>query len=209
MEDEATDDDNPKEPILVDVTPGLEFLQNYTYDQSRLVKKNDVIFYYDMESRDFVRVQVISKSNYRNYFNIKFLDIDRPDCGIYFRKNDFWSFSQPVMIQQLVPVDDQPHHHPPVEAERRSRSHRLSRQVSPNVSQHDVLRSDGVCVLPEDNIKDQLSPKSRRRARKLNLPPEQEWMRSCMARSLSAKPGSKPPQSRVAGFIDKILLGKK
>ena len=115
----------------------------------------------------------------------------------------------PVMIQQLDPADDQFRPPPPVEAERRSRSHRSSRQVSPNITQYDAIRSDGVCVLPEDKVKDQLTPKSRRRARKLNLPPEQEWMRSSMARSLSTKPGSKPPQSRVAGFIDKILLGKK
>ena len=92
--------------------------------------------------------------------------------------------------------------------ERRSHSYRNSRQISPYGSQSDVLRSDNVCLLPADEIRDQLSPKSRKRAKKLRLPPEQEFMRSSMARALTAKPGSNIPQSRVAGFFDKILLGK-
>ena len=72
-----------------------------------------------------------------------------------------------------------------------------------------VVFSSGVCVLPRDDVKDQLTPKSRRRAKKLNLPPEQEYMRSSMARALTVKPGSSVPQSRVAGFLDKFLPTKK
>ena len=86
---------------------------------------------------------------------------------------------------------------------------RDSRQVSPYMTQQDALRTDGVCVLPVDELREQLSPRSRRRARRLNLPPEQEFMRSSMARALAARPGASTPQSRVVGFLDKILLGKK
>ena len=198
--------DVPRDPVPVDVMPGLEFLKNYTYDQGRNIKKRDIIYYYDTDCQDFVRVQIVSKSNFKDYYNIKFLDSDRPKCGIYFKKGDFWSFSLPVLIEEVLPGGIQLHPPPPVELERRSRSQRGSRQVSPNQS---AFRTDNVCVLPEDNLKDLLSPRSRRRARRLNLPPEQEYMRSSMARALTAKPGSSVPQSRVAGFLDKILLLKK
>ena len=163
-----------------------------------------------MESQQFVRVRIISKSNFKDYFNIRFMDLDRPDCGIYFRENDFWSFSRPSLLQEDndqvdPPVDLQP----PIEEERRSRSHRESRLTSPYLSQEDALRSDGVCMIPGDESLLQLSPKSRKRAKKLNLPPEQEFMRTNMARALAARPGSNAPQSRVGGFIDKLLLGRK
>ena len=55
-----------------------------------------MIYYYNMEERGFVKVKIKSKSNYRFYYNIWFMEIDRPDAGIYFRPGDFWSHSVPV-----------------------------------------------------------------------------------------------------------------
>ena len=93
-EDDVEDDmdeivDDPVEPVAVENVQELDFLKNYTYDQSRNIKKKDTIYYYDLGINDFIRAQVISKSNFKDYYNIKFPDTDRPKCGIYFRKGDF------------------------------------------------------------------------------------------------------------------------
>ena len=159
---------------------------------------------------DFIRARVISKSNYKDYFNIRFLDLPRPDCGIYFRKGDFWSFDKPLLRQDQHHQDDPPLPvQPPPEIERRGHSSRDSRQVSPYMTQEDALKSYGVCMLPHDDMSERLSPRSKKRARKLHLPPEQEYMRSSLARALSAKPGDAKPQSRVVGFLDKLMPSRK
>ena len=47
------------------------YLQSFEYDQHRLPQKKDIIFFYDSNINDFVKVKIISKSNYRYYFNFK------------------------------------------------------------------------------------------------------------------------------------------
>ena len=85
----------------------------------------------------------------------------------------------------------------------------MQRQVSPVVYQHGIssLRSDRVYRLPEDQFRDQLSPRSRRRADGLSLAPQQEYMRSALARSLAP---SRPsvPTSKVFKAVRKVF-GKK
>ena len=46
---------------------------------------------------DFVKVKILSKSNYRHYYNIWYTDVVQPDSGVHFQPNDFWSHSLPVL----------------------------------------------------------------------------------------------------------------
>ena len=119
---------NPREPIPVEDHDDLNFLKNYQYDQSRPIKKKDIIFYYDVELQEFIRVSVISRSYFRDYYNIKFIDQDRPKCGIYFRKGDFWSFTRPAPVHEVQQPASPPLPIPPSpEVERRSMYSRDSR----------------------------------------------------------------------------------
>ena len=160
-------------------------------------------------------MKVILRSNFRHYYNIRFLDEEKPDAGIYFYKGDFWSLSVPYKkpiddgdrIEKMEPVE------PPVELERRGGDYSLSRQVSPVMSMSNAgsssIRSDRVYRLPQDDSLSLLSPKSRKRAKRLRLPPQQSYMRSAIARSLAPPPDSATPQARLSGFLEKVLLGKK
>lgn len=131
------------------------FLQAFIYDQSRQPKKKDIVFFYDLNERDFVRVRVLSKSNYRYYYNIQYLDVEKPDTGIWFRPNDFWSHILPTRREAV-----QEHHDgglpeaevdvlPPPEQEREGGARPLSRNVSP-LTTYASLRSDRVCHLLVD-----------------------------------------------------------
>ena len=62
--------------------------------------------------------------------------------------------------------------------------------------------------LPEDQFRDQLSPRSRRKANSLSLAPEQEYMRSAIGRSLASSKSS-DPASKMINVVKKALLGKK
>ena len=53
-----------------------------------------------------MRAKIISKSNYRYYYNIRFVDLNRPDAGIYLRPGEFWSRSQPVRKSHHEDVGD-------------------------------------------------------------------------------------------------------
>ena len=68
---------------------------------------------------------------------------------------------------------------------------------------HSSIRSDRVYRLPVDQSQSQLSPRSRRRASQLRLPPQQEYMRSAIARSLA------PPSSSPTPQLERVILGKK
>ena len=77
------------------------------------------------------------------------------------------------------------------------------------IYQHGIssVRPDRVYHLPEDQFRDQLSPRSRRRANNLSLAPQQEYMRSAIGRSL-APSKSLDPASKVLNVFKKVL-GKK
>ena len=157
----------------------------------------------------------MSKSNYRFYYNIQYLEVDRPNGGVCLEPNGFWSRTIPVPInnvqehvEEVVQVQED-EVLPPVEEERRGRHTSMQRQVSPMLYQHGIssLRSDRVYRLPEDQFRDQLSPKSKKRADDLSLAPQQEFMRSAIARSLASSRSS-VPTSKVIKVVKKVL-GKK
>ena len=143
------------------------------------------------------------------------MEIDRPNGGVCLEPNGFWSRDVPVPIinvqeqaEDVVQVQED-EGFPPIEEERRGRHAYMQRQVSPVVYHHGIssLRSDRVYRLPEDQFRDQLSPRSRRRADGFSLAPQQEYMRSALARSLAP---SRPsvPTSKVFKVVRKVL-GKK
>ena len=98
----------------------------------------------------------------------------------------------------------------PIEQEREGRGQPSYRQISPVMTQFGSLsfRSDRVYRLPEDQLVLRLSPRSRQRARRLRLPPQQEFMRSAIARSLAPSSNSPTPQARLTGFLEKVFLRK-
>ena len=130
----ADQDDNEEDDSRV-----REYLIGFIYDQNSQPKKKDIICYYDVQEENFVKVRIISKSNYRYYYNINFMEIGRPNAGIYLRPNDFWSHSLPVPREpaQTHLADVGVHQEqddnllPPIEQERQGRSQPSShRQIS-------------------------------------------------------------------------------
>ena len=192
----------------------VRHVRSFIYVQHSQPKRNDIIYYYD-SNEAFVKVRIISKSNYRYYYNIRFLELSRPDGGVCLEPNGYWSRTLPVPAntdQEHVEKDVQLREDevlPPIEEERRGRCTSMQRQVSPMIYQHGIssVRPDRVYRLPEDQFKDQLSPKSRRRANDLSLAPQQEYMRSAIGRSLASSRLS-DPASKVFKVVKKVL-GKK
>ena len=140
--------------------------------------------------------------------------MEKPDAGIYFRPNEFWSHSLPVsrvlaqehQDDQNIPGEDVL----PPEQEREGGSRPSSRNISLLTSySYSFLRSDRVCRLPVDQSLHRLSPHTKRRAQQLRLAPHQEFMRSAIAKSLAPSSSSPTPQARVSNFLERILLGKK
>ena len=159
---------------------------------------------------DFVKVQIISKSNYRHYYNFCYLELDYPNNSAYFRPGDYWSHALPVrrIDPDLQNVHPEVVNNSPPEMEREGSARPRSRNVSPLASCSSI-RTDQVCHLPEDDSFHLLSPRSKTRARQLHLAPQQEYMRSAIARSLAPPSNIPPPQARVGQFLEKIFLGKK
>ena len=212
QEDLEVNDDDEDDSQLRD------YLKSFSYDQTSQPKKKDIIYYYDLDEETFVKVKIISKSNFRHYYNIRFLETERPDAGIYLNRNDFWSHSLPVPkepdqehLADLEVVQEQDNELlPPIEQERRGRHQSSHRQIFPTLYQHSIssVRSDRVYRLPSDQFRDQLSPRSKKKADSLCLPPEQEYMRSVVGRSLASSKSS-APVSRMANFMERVILGKK
>ena len=77
------------------------FLERFVFDQSRRPKKGDIISYFDPDFKDWIRIQIIGtqkpNSFHKDYFNIKFLDIDREDDGVYLLQGSYWNFGLPVL----------------------------------------------------------------------------------------------------------------
>ena len=197
----------------------IEFFNSFIYNQNSQPINKDIICFYDVQEENFVKVRIISKSNYRYYYNINFMEIGRPNAGIYLRPNDFWSHSLPVPrepaqehLEDLEIVQEQDDNLlPQIEQERQSGSQPSShRQISPMLSHYGAssIRSDRVYRLPVDQFCHQLSPRSKKKADRLRLPPEQEYMRSAIGRSLASS-SSSAPKSRMTNFMEKVILGKK
>ena len=130
-----------------------------------------------------MKVKIMSRSNHRYYYNIKYLETNRPNGGVKLEPNGFWLRAVPVRdinvqehLEDAAPVQEE-EILPPVEEERRERHVYVQRQISPVIYQQGVssLRPNRVYRLPEDQFRDQLSPRSRRRADELSLAPQQEY----------------------------------
>ena len=48
----------------------FSFLYNFDYDQHRKPKRNDIIFYFDIDIRNWAEVRVLSKTKHPNNYNI-------------------------------------------------------------------------------------------------------------------------------------------
>ena len=116
-----------------------------------------------------MKVRIMSQSNYRFYYNIHYLESDLSNRRVCLEPNGFWSRTIPVPInnvqehEEVVQVQED-EVLPPVEEERRGRHTSMQRQVSPTLYHHGIssLRLDRVYRLPEDQFRDQLSPKSKK-----------------------------------------------
>ena len=84
-----------------------QVLERYVVDQSRRPKKNDVISYFDTQMQEWVRVKIIGSqkptSVHKDYFNIRFIDLDRDDEGIYLYTGSCWTIGEPVIRQEGQP----------------------------------------------------------------------------------------------------------
>ena len=120
----------------------IDYLRTFNYIQGQQPKKNDILYYYDTDEGDFMKVKILSRSNYRYYYNIMYLEINRPNGGVKLEPNGFWSRALPVQN-----VNIQEHHEdvqvqnedvlPPVKEERRERHSYVQRQVSPVIFQQE------------------------------------------------------------------------
>ena len=141
------------ENVIEDADSRLRnFLRSFHYVQHSQPKKRDIIHFYDWTEEDFVKVRINSKSNYRYYYNIRFLELDHPDASIFLEPNGFWSHSTPVpanIDQEHFEEDAQDQGDgvlPPIEEERRGRHNSSQRQISPMIYQHGIssVRPDSV-----------------------------------------------------------------
>ena len=208
-------------PDLPDLNPvpqvvhqeDFSFLYNYDYDQHRKPKRNDIIVYFDGDSNDWAEVRVLSKTKHPNNYNIRFLNIQRRDENIYFNPGEFWSIGhpQPRDLEGAVPEDDDQDDFPPIQEERFGHDFLPSLQVSPALDLPTSSRMEPgqVYVLPQDTLRDHLSPKSRRRAATLSLHPGQEHMRSGIARSLATPMAPSKPHVAFFKSLEKAILGKR
>ena len=132
------------------------------------------------------------------------MELDLPKNGAYFRPGDYWSHTLPVrrnpLLQDAVP-EDVP------EVERGGSTRPRSRNVS-LLASCSSIRTDQVCHLPKDDSFHLLSPRSKKKANQLHLTPQQEYMRSAIARSLAPSSHNPTPQARVGKFLENIFLGK-
>ena len=185
----------------------VTYLRGFHYTQNGPPKKNDVLYYFDEDEGEFMKVKIVSKSNYRHYFNIKYLEVNRPKGGVLLEPEGFWSHTFPVprnLGQEQAEIVEEDAL-PPVEVERRGRYTPLQSQVSPSMyCQGMSLSRNRVYRLPEDQFKDQLSPETKKRADNLSLAPEQEFMRSAIAKSL-APPRTSAPGSKMFKAVKKVL----
>ena len=55
QEEEGEDDDSQL----------IDYLRTFTYIQGQQPKKNDIIYYYDTDERNFMKVRIMSRSNYK------------------------------------------------------------------------------------------------------------------------------------------------
>ena len=59
-----------------------------------------------------MRVMIIStrkpSSVHRDYYNIRFLDLDCDDDGIYLKPGSYWTFGTPTPVDQLPQGDEEP-----------------------------------------------------------------------------------------------------
>ena len=65
------DQDDQDDDMVVPEDELAMYLQSFNYDQHRLPSKKDIIFFFDPNVNDFVKVKIISKSNYRYYYNFR------------------------------------------------------------------------------------------------------------------------------------------
>ena len=102
----SEDGDAPSNPTAsIDRELQLKiFLERFFFDQSRRPKKGDIISYFDSVIEDWIRIQIIGTqkptSVHKDYFNIKFLDLDREDEGLYLYPGSYWTFGQPILRDQ-------------------------------------------------------------------------------------------------------------
>ena len=81
-----------------------DYIASFECDQSRRPRRGDVVSYYDDVYDDWLVVKVLggckalSKNN--QYFNIRYLDIDREDDGLYLLEGEAWTFGRPVLKNQ-------------------------------------------------------------------------------------------------------------
>ena len=60
----------------------INYLRSFRYTQESQPKKNDIIYYYDTDEGAFMKVKIMSKSNYRYYYNIQYLEVNQPKGGV-------------------------------------------------------------------------------------------------------------------------------
>ena len=178
------------------------YLRNLEYNQPRQPRRGDIIKYFDFDFDGWLRVRVISQhkktSRYAGSVNCVWVDIDREPDGLYFHPGDFWSIIQKE--------DDDPE--PIEEAEREEVLHQVTLTVSPT---HSLRESTGgelplsgaasglppvvtgrgsiepnmVYTIPPPPASVFYSREVIERARRLNLHPDQEYMRYSMAQALT------------------------
>ena len=59
-----------------------------------------------------MKVQIIytqkPTSVHLDYYNIKFIEIDRDDDGVYLEPGSYWTFGSPTPVDQLPPAVEEP-----------------------------------------------------------------------------------------------------
>ena len=191
-------------------------------DQNRKPKKNDIIFYLDIESNTWVRVLLFQKSRFKYYWNIRYMDSDREDAGMYLIPGQQWSFTLPNLAlsssldtssgssnasqveQERAPVRPISRQVSPVETAHRQET--FSQHIQP-LHPHQHIRAGRVYRLTDGSLQEEeavaaapVCPRVRKRAQRMKLHPSQEFMRMSIAETLTLK-----KKGRASAFLDWVL----
>ena len=194
-------------------------------NQDHKPRKNEVIFFLDIQSNSWVQARIKQSTYFKHYYNIRYLDKVREDGGVYLEPGKQWSYTMPDFTRTSSSSSESSEGELEIQTER-ARYRPGSRQISPvddqNRQEHFVqpsrtlrlgesIQLGQVYRLPDMEAEEQVkevtprtevvSDRVRRRAEKLRLQPEQEKMRINIAKALTLK----KKESKACSFLNKLL----
>ena len=99
-------------------------------NQDHKPRKNEVIFFLDIQSNSWVQARIKQSTYYKHYYNIRYLDKVREDGGVYLEPGKQWSYTMPDFTRTSSSSSESSEGELEIQTER-ARYRPGSRQISP------------------------------------------------------------------------------